>query len=365
MVQEHSSQLVWQIVKGWNSHIVKGLNGTNRKGGGIILSKEPGNLYNKHSYKYSGLQAYAVARPCTLGHVSHCSHSVPAAGICNTSAVRIKQPCLSSYPDLPLLQASATTWPCSWSSLAACLIHTSHHIHAVSAAGLCSNRTPHTGQFCRLHASMPQTMQCLLQALVPARLCSCSSLVVCSTHASQHGPAVAAAGLCSSKTGLTEQQACCLHLSLPHIMTLPHLPAGICNDKTLHVEQDQGNVKVVRNRKGSVNRPVSAKVGATRKRHIRLLSGNLGKEVQGYRPDLKVRTLVPAPVCRTRRAQALVPLCCQARRGRGTGQTPRRRPTWRAQLTVVSTSSGTGPVHKVGCQAISARRIMGTGQCRK
>ena len=73
--------------------------------------------------------------------------------------------------------------------------------------------------------------------------------------------------------------------------------AGICNDRTLHIEQDQGKVKVVRNRKGSVNRPVSAKVGAARKKHMRLLSGNLGKEVQGYRPDLKVRTLVPALVC--------------------------------------------------------------------
>ena len=77
------------------------------------------------------------------------------------------------------------------------------------------------------------------------------------------------------------------------IMTVRVSAAGICNDKTLHIEQDQGNVKVVRNRKGSMNRPVSAKVGAARKRHIRLLSGNLGKEVQGYRPDLKVRTCVP------------------------------------------------------------------------
>ena len=86
--------------------------------------------------------------------------------------------------------------------------------------------------------------------------------------------------------------AVCIH-PMPHIMTVRVSAAGICNDKTLHIEQDQGNVKVVRNRKGSMNRPVSAKVGAARKRHIRLLSGNLGKEVQGYRPDLKVRTRVP------------------------------------------------------------------------
>lgn len=42
-----SDQLVWQIVKGHNAFMRKGLNG-------MILSAEPGNLYNKHSYKYSG-----------------------------------------------------------------------------------------------------------------------------------------------------------------------------------------------------------------------------------------------------------------------------------------------------------------------
>lgn len=139
---------------------------------------------------------------------------------------------------------------------------------------------------------MPHIMaiRSLLLASVPTRLCPWSSLAVCSSHASQHGCADPAAGICNNKTRLTEQQPCCLH-PFHHDRAVP--AAGICNDKTLHIEQDQGNVKVVRNRKGSVNRPVSAKVGAARKRHIRLLSGNLGKEVQGYRPDLKVRTLVP------------------------------------------------------------------------
>ena len=44
-----SSQLVWQIVKNNNCFMHKGLNG-------VILSKEPGNLYNVHCYKYSGEQ---------------------------------------------------------------------------------------------------------------------------------------------------------------------------------------------------------------------------------------------------------------------------------------------------------------------
>ena len=42
-----SSQLVWQLVKNYNCFMHKGLNG-------VVLSTEPGNLYNKHSYKYSG-----------------------------------------------------------------------------------------------------------------------------------------------------------------------------------------------------------------------------------------------------------------------------------------------------------------------
>jgi large subunit ribosomal protein L28e len=42
-----SSQLVWQLVKGHNSFLKKGLNGA-------YFSSEPGNLYSKSSYKYSG-----------------------------------------------------------------------------------------------------------------------------------------------------------------------------------------------------------------------------------------------------------------------------------------------------------------------
>ena len=41
------SQLVWQLVKNYNSFLHKGLNGSR-------FSAEPGNLYNLNSYKYSG-----------------------------------------------------------------------------------------------------------------------------------------------------------------------------------------------------------------------------------------------------------------------------------------------------------------------
>lgn len=42
------SQLLWEVTKGHNSFVRKNLNGT-------IFSAEPGNLYNKHSFKYSGI----------------------------------------------------------------------------------------------------------------------------------------------------------------------------------------------------------------------------------------------------------------------------------------------------------------------
>eukprot|EP00879_Flechtneria_rotunda_P012618 GHRR01013176.1.p1 GENE.GHRR01013176.1~~GHRR01013176.1.p1 ORF type:complete len:131 (-),score=51.76 GHRR01013176.1:50-442(-) len=41
-------QLLWEVVKGHNSFVRKNLHGR-------VFSAEPGNLYNKHSYKYSGI----------------------------------------------------------------------------------------------------------------------------------------------------------------------------------------------------------------------------------------------------------------------------------------------------------------------
>lgn len=42
-----SSQLQWLLLKNWNSFYRKNLNNSR-------FSAEPGNLYNKHSYKHSG-----------------------------------------------------------------------------------------------------------------------------------------------------------------------------------------------------------------------------------------------------------------------------------------------------------------------
>ncbi len=49
-----SSALVWHVVRDSNAFIRKGING-------VIFSAEAGNLYNKHSYKYSGEQSAAIA----------------------------------------------------------------------------------------------------------------------------------------------------------------------------------------------------------------------------------------------------------------------------------------------------------------
>ncbi len=50
------AQLLWECIKGHNAFIRKGLNGA-------IFSAEPGNLYNKHSYKFSGKLSWEVLQP--------------------------------------------------------------------------------------------------------------------------------------------------------------------------------------------------------------------------------------------------------------------------------------------------------------
>ncbi|KAG2439049.1 hypothetical protein HYH02_006577 [Chlamydomonas schloesseri] len=69
-----SSQLVWECIKGHNSKLRKAAKG-------IVFSAEAGNLYNKHSYKYSGLvnaktvdiSADGEAVKVTVGRVKNAS----------------------------------------------------------------------------------------------------------------------------------------------------------------------------------------------------------------------------------------------------------------------------------------------------
>jgi large subunit ribosomal protein L28e len=49
-----SSALVWQIVRSNNCFTRKGMQGE-------LFSAEKGNLYNKHSYKYSGASTSAAS----------------------------------------------------------------------------------------------------------------------------------------------------------------------------------------------------------------------------------------------------------------------------------------------------------------
>lgn len=62
-----STQLVWQLINKHNSFKVK-----NRTGDRVILSSEPGNLYNKHSYKHSGY----FDRLILLHHILYGCHSL-------------------------------------------------------------------------------------------------------------------------------------------------------------------------------------------------------------------------------------------------------------------------------------------------
>lgn len=72
------SQLLWEMVKGHNSFLRKNINGT-------IFSAEPGNLYNKHSYKYSGEQSHHLVlengySTCTVSH-SHAQSGAAAVSV--------------------------------------------------------------------------------------------------------------------------------------------------------------------------------------------------------------------------------------------------------------------------------------------
>lgn len=50
-----STQLIWQLVNKHNSFKRK-----NETGNRVILSAEPGNLANRHSYKHSGKNSFNV-----------------------------------------------------------------------------------------------------------------------------------------------------------------------------------------------------------------------------------------------------------------------------------------------------------------
>ena len=59
-MSQASPELVWQVIKKGNAFLRKGSNGRNDP----IFSAEKGNLYARHSFKFSGALAGAqLARP--------------------------------------------------------------------------------------------------------------------------------------------------------------------------------------------------------------------------------------------------------------------------------------------------------------
>ncbi len=64
--------------------------------------------------------------------------------------------------------------------------------------------------------------------------------------------------------------------------------AGISNDKAIHIEGDGQGLKVTKLITKHSNKPSKAKSSSTRKKSFQRVSAGLTKELDGYRPDLKV-----------------------------------------------------------------------------
>ncbi len=77
-----SSQLLWQLVKKQNVFLHKGLNGSQ-------FSSEPGNLYNRHSYKYSGASYICMSCPAAQSGIGLDAHPNCFSNYCR--AVRLYQ----------------------------------------------------------------------------------------------------------------------------------------------------------------------------------------------------------------------------------------------------------------------------------
>lgn len=156
-----SSQLIWQLVKNNNCFMHKGLNG-------VVLSKEPGNLYNVHCYKYSG--------------------EPPQNNFLN-----------SAFP-------------------------------------------------AQLKRSQQSPLTCTQYA----------DAVVAFINSWQHRVAL----------------------------------AGLANDKAIHIEGDGQGLKVTKLISKHANKPSKAKSSSTRKKSFQRVSHGLNKELDGYRPDLKVMSVL-------------------------------------------------------------------------
>lgn len=74
-----------------------------------------------------------------------------------------------------------------------------------------------------------------------------------------------------------------------HQITLSRVVgAGLANDKAIHIEGDGQGLKVTKLISKHANKPSKAKSSSTRKKSFQRVSHGLNKELDGYRPDLKV-----------------------------------------------------------------------------
>ena len=78
-----------------------------------------------------------------------------------------------------------------------------------------------------------------------------------------------------------------------HVQMAPSVPcntlcAGLANDKAIHIEGDGQGLKVTKLISKHANKPNKARSSSTRKKSFQRVSHGLNKELDGYRPDLKV-----------------------------------------------------------------------------
>ena len=84
-MSQASPELVWQVIKKGNAFLRKGSNGR----GDPIFSAEKGNLYARHSYKFSGALLAVPGRSARRWRAGAASPCVP----CGLAALRGRSGC--------------------------------------------------------------------------------------------------------------------------------------------------------------------------------------------------------------------------------------------------------------------------------
>ena len=65
--------------------------------------------------------------------------------------------------------------------------------------------------------------------------------------------------------------------------------SGIANDRAIHIEGDNGSLKITKLISKNANKPSKAKNSSSRNKSFQRVTAGLDKELNGYRPDLKVK----------------------------------------------------------------------------